>query len=197
MNPVPGHKNRYTLVAILLHWISALLIVFMLVLGPFMKRFDIELLWRFELYQLHKSIGISLFLLTLFRLGWRLSHRPPEYEIVLPQWAKTGAAIVHWTLYALLLIIPVSGWALVSTAEFNVPTIFFGMLEIPHMTYLHQNAESFRSLTHLMHTSLTIILGLLVIGHIAAAFVHSMVFRDKTVERMLPFPTIAKGRSKP
>ena len=192
-----SHNHRYTLVAIFLHWISATLILFMLALGPIMKRGDIGLLLKFELYQLHKSIGISLFLLTVFRLAWRISHRPPEYELGLPKWAKSGAAFVHWTLYALLLVIPLSGWALVSTAEFNVPTNFFGLVELPHISYLHQQAEGFRSITHLMHTSFAIILALVMLGHIAAAMVHSLVFKDEILARMLPFRPNSKKGSKP
>ncbi len=186
MKPDLDRNYRYTIGAILFHWLSAVLIIFMLALGLFMKRGAIDLFWKFELYQLHKSIGITLFLVTLLRLVWRLSNDVPYYKIELPNWVKTSAALVHWALYLLLLSIPISGWVMVSTAKINVPTIYFGLFHVPHINFFAANADGFDDVTRLMHTILAFTLGLLAIGHISAALVHFLIIKDGTVERMLP-----------
>ena len=181
-----SHKHRYTIGAILFHWVSAFLIIFMLGLGLLMKRGSLDLMLTFELYQLHKSIGITLFVVTLLRLAWRLTHIVPEYKIVLTERVKRTAVIVHWALYALLLCVPLSGWMLVSSAKLNIPTLYFGLFQIPHIPFLSENAAAFDGITHLTHTVLAFTVGILAIGHIAAALVHALIFKDGIIKRMLP-----------
>lgn len=179
----PGTFHRYHNATIILHWISALLAIFMLALGFFMTRGTADLFLKFELYQLHKSLGFTLLLITVIRIGWRLSNTIPEYASNIPEWTKRAASIAHLTMYTLLLLIPISGWMMVSTAKIAIPTLYFGFVEIPHLSFL---AAGFESETGALHTLLVSILGLLALGHVSAALVHTVLFKDRILHRMLP-----------
>ena len=102
------HKH-YALVAILLHWIMAAGIVFMIWLGWNMDQNE-------SLYQLHKSIGITLLMLTVARLIWRLMNPPPPLPDEMSSAEKTASQLVHAGFYVLMLAMPLTGWALVSTS---------------------------------------------------------------------------------
>src|SRR5262245_39321595 len=133
--------QRYTAVAIILHWTIATAIVINFALGLWMH----EAIDRpgsvaraIASYQLHKSIGLTVLALTFVRLGWRLTHKPPPFPAAMPRWEKIVAKGTHWAFYALLIFIPLSGWLYVSTqwrhdAPLNVPTLWFGLFKVPHL----------------------------------------------------------------
>jgi len=98
---------RYTNVAIVLHWAVAALILYNLVSGllrPLLPK---------EFFLFHVSSGITILLLSVVRVGWRLTHRAPPL-LPMTAWQRRTARIVHPTLYAAMLLLPLSGWALVS-----------------------------------------------------------------------------------
>jgi len=100
--------ERYSGAAIALHWLTAVLIVANIVLGLSMVPLPItpkKLQW----YIVHKWIGITVFLLTCARLGWRWL-RPPPSPVAMAEWQRQAAAAAHISLYVLLLLIPISGW---------------------------------------------------------------------------------------
>lgn len=106
-----GDQQRYTRVAVLLHWTIAAFILFNLTLGPFMEGFPPR--WRFPAVMAHVSSGVTVLLLTLARIAWRLAHRAPPLVGPAP-WEATTAKFVHVVLYFMMLFIPLSGWALIS-----------------------------------------------------------------------------------
>lgn len=171
-----GDVRRYGRGAIALHWLLAALLAAQLGLGFGMP----EGASGFALYQLHKSIGVLLLVLTLVRIGWRLTQRsPPALEGGL-----TGALAkaVHVGFYAVMLLAPLSGWALVSTAPLEVPTVVFGLFALPHLPLAadaHEAADA-------AHAALAWIgLGLFAL-HLAGALRHHLLIRDDLMQRMAP-----------
>ena len=180
--------TRYAPVAILLHWIIAALILANLYVGWRMG--VIDGLARFELFQLHKSLGISVLLLSVLRLGWRLTHRPPAYPAAMKPYEKLAASAVHWAFYAIMIVMPLTGWLMVSTSPMNLPTLLFKTVPWPHLP-VHDLALPVRTaiggLSQGTHVALAFGTAALVILHVGAALKHQFVTRDNVLGRMLPF----------
>ena len=131
-------QQRYSSVAVLLHWAIALALGFQLALGFSMPKDE----RGFELFQLHKSVGITILLLTLARLAWRLTHRPPP--AVEGGFQGFLAKAVHTLLYGFMIGMPLTGWAVVSTSRIEIPTVFWGAIPWPHLPLpgsVHDAAE--------------------------------------------------------
>ena len=125
-------RSRYDAVAIILHWTIGLGILALIAIGLTMTHLGLAPMAKFQLYQLHKSIGITVLLAVLLRLLWRLTHRPPPLP-AMPPLEKAAAEGTHRLLYLLMLVIPLSGWALVSVSPFNLPTVLYGVVPWPHL----------------------------------------------------------------
>lgn len=186
------HKARYTQVAIILHWLIAFGVIGLIAAGKWMtgaiKQPETQAL-AYDVYQLHKSMGITVLLLTVLRIAWRLGHRPPPMPDTMPGWQKTVAAGAHWVFYLLLIGIPLSGWALVSASPLGLPTLLFGLVEWPHIPALTQvvNREETAHQLEEVHEWLGHAMLLLVVIHVAAAIKHQVLDRDNLLARMLPF----------
>ena len=124
---------------------------------------------RFDLTQTHKSIGVSVLVLTLLRLGMRCFFRAPKLEPTARSVVIVGRAR-HIGLHVLLLLLPFSGWLMVTSTPLRVPTIVFGLFELPYP--FAPDIERFR-LAHAAHFTLAIALSTLIVLHGAAAFVHA------------------------
>ena len=98
-------STRYTRTAIALHWLMALLIIATFPLGLYMSDLALSPI-KLKLYSYHKWIGIVILILLLARVLWRLTHRPPLFEVAMPRWQVFSAHAVHLALYILLLIVP-------------------------------------------------------------------------------------------
>lgn len=107
-----GQGQRYTRVAILLHWLIAACILFNLLIGYFMEGFEQP--WRMLTVQAHMSAGISVIVLTVLRVIWRLLHSPPPHPPGLKRWERHMAHFTHFLLYALMVVMPLTGWAIIS-----------------------------------------------------------------------------------
>jgi cytochrome b561/polyisoprenoid-binding protein YceI len=169
-------QRRYSSVAIALHWLLALTMVCQIALGFAMPKDESG----FAAYQLHKSIGIAILLLTFVRLGWRLFRRPPA-----PLERGLGgllARAVHWGFYAVLILGPLTGWVIVSTDAVRVPTVLFGVVPWPHLPV----PLALNGISGEVHEVLGwIAVGLLAL-HVAGAARHHFLLRDGLLERMAP-----------
>ena len=116
---------RYHGYAIALHWAIAFLIIGMLGVGIFMTGLDESEPMRFALTQWHKSFGVIALILILGRLTWRLTHAPPRLPDHLALWEIRAAEVAHLLLYLLILLIPLSGWIMVSASPLDLPTLIF------------------------------------------------------------------------
>jgi cytochrome b561 len=176
-----GSPQRYTGVAITLHWLIAAVILGTFLLGQYMTNLQLSPA-KLKLYSYHKWIGVTIFVLVLARLAWRLAHRPPAPPATMPAWQHSAAGIAHFFLYVLTLAIPISGWLMSSASGFQV--VYLGMIPIPDV--LAKNKEMAEQLKQL-HEALNWLMVLLVALHIAAALKHHLVDRDDVLRRMLPF----------
>lgn len=180
-----GGAERYGTIAILLHWVIAGLVLANIAIGLAFANSKAAEAGVSSLTQLHKSIGLSVLLLSVARLAWRFTYRAPPS----PQPYALLARAVHLLFYILLIAIPLAGWALVSVSPRNIPTHYFGLFVWPHMSWLHDLPLADRrhdiSAFVLIHNSLAFLTLALIALHVAGAFYH-MTRRDGVMRRMLP-----------
>jgi cytochrome b561 len=173
--------EHYTRTAVSLHWIIALLIFTAFPLGVYMH--DLPLSPdKLRLYSWHKWLGVSIFLLAVLRVFWRGTHRPPPLPATMQPWERFAAEAVHYSLYVLILAIPLSGW-LMSSAK-GVQTVWFGVLPLPDLL---AKDKALGDALKLMHVVLNFTMFGLVVAHTGAALKHHFIEHDDILARMLPF----------
>ncbi|MBC7667131.1 MAG: YceI family protein [Gemmatimonadaceae bacterium] len=179
--------SRYTTVAIILHWLIAAAIIFQIILG-----------WRmgdgpkgpttYAIFQLHKSIGITILLPSLGRLAWRLTHRPPPHPVGQPRWETIASQVVHVAFYVIMIGLPVTGWIIVSTSRLPIPTVLFGAIPWPHLPFLPELAAGPKHLWNqvgeLGHGLLVKTTYLLLALHLGAVAKHQILDRDAVFGHM-------------
>ncbi len=181
--------QRYDTIAMSLHWLTAVAVVGLFVIGWVMTDLEPGSALKFSLYQWHKSVGITVLALTALRLGWRLVHAAPPLPESMPAREQRLALLAHLGLYGLLIGLPLLGWAAVSTSKFNLPTVLFGLVELPHMTFLTELGD--KALLHEVfedgHSAGAMVMVALLAVHAGAALRHHFILRDGVLGRMLPF----------
>lgn len=176
---MPARGDRYSAGAIGFHWTIAALVLFNLWLGLFREALPPE--WK--VMPIHKSVGITILVLTLGRIVWRLTHKPPHLPETMPGWEKAAAKAIHFLFYALLLILPLTGWLMSSNPERQRPFDWFFLFDIP----LLPATPAIAALAHGMHERLGWVMAALVVLHVAAALRHHLLLRDRVLARMLPW----------
>jgi cytochrome b561 len=170
-------SERYSRVAVILHWVTAILMIYMLFWG--------EDLIHVHGGQpgtnpaLHASLGITILALTLIRLAWRF-FKPPPADVPMSPVQKGAAHILHWAFYALLILIPLSGLAVFGNGAIHRHPEFasvqlFGLLPVPYY--------QFPQFGYLHGPMTKIAIGLLII-HVLAALKHQFIDRDRLLARM-------------
>jgi len=181
---------RYSTVAIILHWAIAALMIAQVPLGWQMGGKSAE---SFARFQLHKSIGLTILMLTVLRILWRLVNRPPALTV--GGWEGWLARFVHRLFYVLLLALPLSGWLLVSTSKITVPTLIFGVLPWPNLPGLGGLDAGVRHGLHELgegaHEFMVYIFLIALLLHVAGALKHHWIDRDGSLRRMAPGVTSA------
>jgi len=177
MNP----SARYTTTAMALHWLTALFVLATFPLGVYMRELALSPL-KLQLVSYHKWLGVTIFLLTVARLAWRATHIPPPLPETIPLWQQRAAHSLHFLLYVLLLVIPLTGWLMSSAKGF--PVVYLGLVQLPDLV---GKDKVLGDLLAEIHEMLNFGLLALVGMHIAAALKHHFIERDATLRRMLPF----------
>lgn len=174
-------SRRYTLTAIGLHWVMAVMILVAIAMGWYMVDlpFDDTRAWFFRH---HKNVGLTVALLLMLRLWWRVRHPAPPLPGDVPSWERTAATISHRTLYVLMALIPVAGFF--TTSFTGYPTYYLG-IPVDLGSWADEN-EFFNDIFAAIHTFLAYSLLVLVLIHVAAALRHLIVKRDTIFQRMLP-----------
>ena len=194
-----NNNTKYTNIAITLHWLIGIAILFMFILGWFMTElpkesakttsFDIFNLglmtWevakeespRAFYFNLHKSIGLTILMLIVLRMYWRFTHRPPAFLNSMKLWEKRLAKATHHSLYLLMFLIPLSGIIMSAGSKYGIK--WFGLKVIPGF-----DDKAIRELFFEFHEIFGLLLLLLLIFHILGAIKHSIIDKDGTLRRM-------------
>jgi cytochrome b561 len=190
MSEAPAAES-YSRPAKLLHWLTAIAVIAAIALGIAMNNFGDRPL-QARLYDLHRSTGALILVLTGFRLIWRLFHQPPAMVPGMPAWQARAATMMHWLLYLILFALPLIGWA--GTSAYGAQIIVYGLFELPPL--LAENEPLSKVLLE-THQVLGFTLTALLIGHIGAALHHHFVVRDGTLRRMWPGAALRDGGRPP
>ena len=192
--------TSYTKTAKVLHWLIAIGIFGMFALGWFMSElpkeapkqmaYDLfnlgvytwnlseEISPRTFYFNLHKSIGVTIFALILIRILWRITHRPPALLASYKAWESKLASGAHHLLYLLMVALPVSGVIMATYSKYGIK--WFG---IPFIKGLDNNPM--RELFKEVHEIIGLIILLVIIVHIIGALKHKFIDKDDTLKRML------------
>ena len=194
-----NNNIKYTNVAIALHWLIGIAILFMFVLGWFMTElpketpkttsFDIFNLglitWEVEeeqsqrsfYFNLHKSVGLSLLLLIVLRMYWRFTHRPPAFLSSMKLWEKRLAKATHHSLYLLMFLIPISGIIMSAGSKYGIK--WFGIKIISGI-----DNSRLREVFYEFHLIFGILFLSILFFHISGALKHAIIDKDGTLRRM-------------
>lgn len=172
-------SDRFGIIAIILHWLMAILIVGLIILGLYMTRIPLNP-FKLKLYGWHKEVGMLVLFLVVFRLCWRIMNTNPQLPIEMPLWEKISAHCVHWVFYFFMFALPLSGWLLTSSA--GLPASFFGLFVLPDL--ISANEEQ-RFLFTQIHDWLGYILIGFICLHTLAALKHHFINKDDILQRML------------
>lgn len=169
----------YALPARVLHWVTAVIVIGMIPVGIYMANArpgptqDL-------LFHLHRSFGVVLMPIVLARLIYRFAHPPPPLPKDIPMIQRGAAHVVHWALYALLIVQPIVGW--IATSAYRAPILVFWAFELPPIWPVDR---AFSESMFLVHRVLGITIAILALMHIAAALYHHFVRKDAVLMRML------------
>ena len=172
--------GKHSRAAVGLHWITALAVFGMLCVGFWMVGLPLGLL-KLKVYAWHKWIGMAVLALTVARLLWRWRHPPPALPGSLRDWERRLAPIAHWTLFILLLAMPLSGWMMNSAA--GVGLYWFGYIPIPDL--VPRDPDLFAALKT-VHKVFSRLLIAVVALHVGAVIYHDVLRRDGVFRRMWP-----------
>lgn len=179
----PGGSDRagYTGPAILLHWLIAALMLVTIPLGVYGANAEGEL--GQSLTNVHKPIGLLVLVLTTVRIGWRLSHPPPPLPETMNLGLRMAARATHAAFYALLLVMPLSGWWMTSAFPKRHPITVGDLFELPFLPVATDLASA--GVAHDVHELLGWSAIALIVLHVAAALKHQFIDRDPVLARML------------
>jgi cytochrome b561 len=179
-------KDAFGLLAVTLHWAIAIALIFQIWLGDYMTEAE-----DYTAYQLHKSLGITVLVFSLLRLALRLIDPPPPLPEGMSRLERIGARASHWAFYALMIGIPLSGWALISASPDSdlIKTRVWGWFELPLLPVLPglANREAIADRLEDVHGMLSTLVWFLLALHVLAALKHHFWDRDSVLTRMLPF----------
>ena len=175
---IKNTENRYGMVAILLHWVMTILIIFLLGLGLYMVQLPISA-EKLKLYRWHKEFGVLAFMLVIVRIMWRVGNLTPSLSM-LAWWEILAARSVHYAFYVFMFALPLTGWIISSAA--GLPVSFFGWFILPDLISPDENV---RILFAEIHKWLAYGLIVIICLHIAAALKHHFINKDDILRRII------------
>jgi cytochrome b561 len=177
-----GAQQRFTPAQRLLHWLMAACILAMLFIGVGMVSTIAPK--YLTLVSIHKPLGIAILVLALIRLTLRLRYGAPALPATLPEPMKLAAELSHYALYALMIGMPLIGWAMMSSAAYPI-VLFPGW----HLPPILPQSDRLHTLLWGAHFYLAFAFFALILLHVAAALFHALVRRDGVFETMAPTPS--------
>lgn len=175
---ITNSENRFGLVNILLHWLMAILIVGLVIVGLYMTRIPVSL-QKLKLYGWHKEFGILVLMLVMFRIVWRISNILPTLASLSPI-ERLAARAMHWAFYFFMVALPITGWLVTSAA--GLPVSFFDLFLLPNLIAPN---EQLRIFFEEVHEYLAYGLIIAFCGHVSAALKHHFINKDDILRRIL------------
>jgi len=173
--------TKYSKVAILFHWLIAILVIANFVLASMAE--DLPREAQGALMAPHKALGVSILFLSVLRLFWRIGHKPPPLPESIAGWQAGLGKFVHLLFYFLIIAVPLSGWLMASAHPRAPPVDFFGLFDI---TMPIGKDEGLAGIGHEVHEILTKPLFILILLHILGALKHQFADRLAFIQRMWP-----------
>ncbi len=173
----------YSRGAIVLHWLIAVLIAMNFVIAWLAE--DAADADAAVLLGNHKAIGITVLLLTVLRILWRFTHRPPPLLETLKAWEAAVAKVTHSLFYLLMLAVPLAGWATHSAFLKGAPVSVFGLFDMPALPVAWDKPTA--GLFYDLHEVTATLMLVLIVLHVGAALKHHFYDRNGTVRRMVPW----------
>jgi cytochrome b561 len=183
---MPNEAPRYGALAQLFHWVIAALIVVQFTLARLAEPLPLGV-HKIALLARHKSFGMTILMLAVLRLLWRLWHRAPPLPPGMSRFERLAARGTHGAFYVLLFAMPLTGWTMSSAKNYSVS--WFGLFTWPNLIGKNEAAFEFLKATH---DTLSDVLFAVAILHILAALKHHFWNRDDVLVRMLPFTKTAR-----
>jgi cytochrome b561 len=172
-------QTKYSSLAILFHWLTALGIFICFPIGLYMA--DLKLSpTKLQLISYHKWLGVTIFGILVLRILWRAFKKPPALPAETPKWQNQIAHLTHLALYVLMIAIPLTGWLMSSAKGFT--TVYLGIWPLPD--FIGKDKE-LGDLINEAHKLLNYVLLILVTLHIVAVIKHQFFDRDHLMSRML------------
>jgi len=172
--------EKYGTISKILHWGIALLVLALIALGWYMTSLDYYHPWRHRTLSLHKSVGVLVFILFMIKILWLIKNPTPKISDKLKKWERIAAWIVHKFLFAIICILPITGYIMSTSSGSSIS--FFGMFEIAPLFTAGENARDISENIHEIIAYSTLAVAIL---HIAAALKHHFIDKDDTLKKML------------
>lgn len=177
-------RANWGAVAKFLHWIIAVAILGNVGLGLYAAGLPMSPA-QMDAFFWHKSVGLTVLGLVVLRILWRLANPTPELPPTMSAWQRVAAHCSHFTLYLLMIAMPLSGWVIHSASGF--PMQLYGLFEVPNIVPESADQSAVQDGAAIVHYWLFIAICVLVVLHVLAALKHHFVNRDSVLVRMLPF----------
>lgn len=176
-------QRRYSMGAIILHWLIALAIIANWLIAQLAE--DAPKAQEEAMMGVHVALGMTVLILTVLRIFWRLTHKRPEPNPDHAKWERVLASAVHKLFYFFMIALPLTGYLLVQTGTGGMAIDMFGLFDFPGLAVAksHADHEVFEEL-HEIFANVMLVLFVL---HVVGAWKHQLLDRDGTVLRMLPF----------
>lgn len=175
---IKNTESRYGIVTIFLHWLMAIIMIGLVILGLYMTGLPISL-EKLKLFGIHKEFGLLILFLAMFRIVWRIGNITPLLPDTIPLWQKFAAHAVHYALYGFMFALPITGWLLSSAA--GIPPSFFGLFVLPGLVAPNHHLQDLFTVTHQW-----LAYGLIATfcAHVGAALKHHFINKDNILKRI-------------
>jgi cytochrome b561 len=177
---IKNSKEKYGIISKTIHWAVVGLFIYMFYLALTMMGME-DSADKWAMYGEHKQFGILILILVLFRIGWIVANKNPEYPQKDSKWKKGLATATHWFLYTIMLAFPISGYLMSMAGGHGI--VFFG-LAVPDLI---GESKSIGDLGHSIHGILEYVTYVIVGLHVVGALYHHFIEKDNVLNRMLPF----------
>jgi cytochrome b561 len=176
-----NNSSRYGWPTKLLHWVVGVLVIMQFVYILLKNNLPEADPGIGQLMMLHKSFGFIIFFLGLLFVAWRLINRKPDWPESMPSWQRCLANATHWLMYALVVIMPVSGILMGGLKGFTINFFDVKTICMPWLPHAEAAADFF----HFVHVKSALLFGALIILHITGALVHQLFYKDGVLRRMM------------